>query len=441
MMQHTRGWARRLRACALATGAALIGAAALASGATADTPTLYVGHGDIGDNSGCASPGYSSVQAAVDRAPAGATVYLCGAQFSEQVFVDKSLTLTGDAGSGLTAAGGTTFAGQSAYPSVFTTDDLFAPQALLVVTGGDVQVEGLTITGGSTSPKPCYNDEYGILAIGGSVDVSHDQVLNVADPNPDNWGCQFGVAIEVGRYYWPTADFRGYDVVDFAASADISHSTIAGYQKNGITVDGTGSSAQITHSTVTGGPAGFDQIIAQNGIQISRGASGSVTHDTISDNTYTGPGEASATGVLVYGGGGDPLTTDVMVAHNVLTGNDIGVDLANYNASFTGPPTAATDDTAADNKISDASDTNVSGLVASNAVVGYQAGIEDVGNGDVINHNAISGAGYAPQGSYDYTTNQFTGTSMFALPIDAGTGFPTTNPVIVGNTYDGQPTG
>ena len=57
--------------------------------------------------------------------------------------------------------------------------------------------------------------------------------------------------------------------------------------------------------------AGATPYIAQNGIQISTGATGVVIRSTISGNNYTGTGEASSTGILVYGGGascsgGDP---------------------------------------------------------------------------------------------------------------------------------------
>ena len=51
-------------------------------------------------------------------------------------------------------------------------------------------------------------------------------------------------------------------------------------------VDGIGSSAVITNNTGTGlGPVNF---IAPNGIQVSRGATGTVTGNTISGNVYTG---------------------------------------------------------------------------------------------------------------------------------------------------------
>jgi hypothetical protein len=47
--------------------------------------------------------------------------------------------------------------------------------------------------------------------------------------------------------------------------------------------------------------------IAQNGIQVSRGASAQVLANTVSGNQYTGGGAASSAGVLLYGGCGDPL--------------------------------------------------------------------------------------------------------------------------------------
>ncbi len=53
--------------------------------------TLYVGH-TAGTNQGCNSPGYTSIQVAVDAAQKGDTVYLCGT-FAEQVIITKSITL------------------------------------------------------------------------------------------------------------------------------------------------------------------------------------------------------------------------------------------------------------------------------------------------------------------------------------------------------------
>jgi hypothetical protein len=436
------------------TCVAVAAAFALPAGASAfghqppPPPTLYVGGNTVGLDSGCNSPGYNSAQAAVNAATEGSTVYLCG-QLDQQVFVDKSITLTGAPGSGLTAAG-TTFAGASSYPAAFTSDGLAVPQALLVVTGGNPNVNGLTIIGGSTNGG-CANEEYGVLALAGSVSLSGDQVLNVADSSDALWGCQYGVAIEIGSQEWPTTDFGSWPATNFAAHAEITGTDVSGYQKNGITVDGPGSSADISGSTVIGGGTGgeLDPVIAQNGIQISDGATALITGNRVENDTYTAAaGETEATGILVWGGDGSPLSKGVQIDGNVLSGNDVGVALYNVNATGSAQSPTPTGEVVLGNQISDNAITNVAGLNSSDTDlttnVAYQAGIEDVGYGDLILANSISGAGYAPLGTYDYSVNPdaFTatgGTEAFARPIDAGYGYPTKDPVLVGNSYDGRP--
>jgi hypothetical protein len=68
----------------------------------------------------------------------------------------------------------------------------------------------------------------------------------------------------------------------------------------------------VQDNTVTGlGPIGF---IAQNGIQISRGASAVVTGNTVSGNWYT-PATVTACGLLFYQADG------VKQKSNILSGN------------------------------------------------------------------------------------------------------------------------
>jgi hypothetical protein len=285
----------------------------------------------------------------------------------------------------------------------------------------------------------CANEEYGILALAGHDNLSHDQVVNIADSNAGLYGCQFGVGVEIGSQQWPKSDFSSFVTTNFAATADIDSLLVTGYQKNGITVDGPGSSADINGSTVTGaGPgAPFGTIIAQNGIQISDGARASVERNKVSDNAYSGDGYASSTGILIFGGFGYPLTIGVDVSNNVLINNDIGVALANYNSDGSGASATPTKDYAIGNFISDSAVTNVSGLCnggtsCGGQLIGYQAGISDVGNSDGIFNNDIDGKGYDKQGKYDYKANPavFTQTGpnvAFVRPIDAGGSFPTIN--------------
>jgi Right handed beta helix region len=410
--------------------------AALAAG------TLYVGHGatDSSDSS-CDAPGYNSVQAAVNAAAVNETVYLCGAQFKEQVFVNKKITLTGDTTSGLTSVGTTFSSTKSDYPAKFTTDNLFLPQALLVTTG-NVTVNYLTISGPLPGNGGCAEKEYGVLALGGTLNMFDDSVLNIADTDTSLEGCQFGVGIQVGAEYWPSTDFSSDATPKFAAKATLNDVTVSGYAKNGITIDSTGSSATIYDSTVTGNPAApFGNIVAQNGIQISRGATGTIKYNTINNNAYSGDGFASSTGILVYGGWGVPLSKNVHIFDNTLSGNDVGIALANYNSDGSGAATSPTNDEANDNMLSNSAVTNVSGLCDGSSycggeLIGYQAGVQDIGRNDDILDNMVSGNGYASQGTYKYTTNPavFTQTGpnqAFVRDVDAGG--------TIGSFYDNNP--
>jgi hypothetical protein len=111
-------------------------------------------------------------------------------------------------------------------------------------------------------------------------------------------GCQGGVGIQVGMA-WTTPVEVGH--------ATLRDDSISGYQKNGITVDGTGSSADIDDTTVTG--IGATTQIAQNGIQISNGAFGAIAGSTITGNECDYPSvcgsdmlyDTQSVGVLFYG--------------------------------------------------------------------------------------------------------------------------------------------
>jgi hypothetical protein len=216
---------------------------------------------------------------------------------------------------------------------------------------------------------------FGIVNNGGDINVKNSSVHNIGEV-PFN-GTQHGVGI----YF-----------VD-GGTGSIHKNMVSLYQKGGIVVTGLNSSAKIQQNTVTGeGPVNY---IAQNGIQVSRGATGDVSNNTVSGNAYTGLGGASSGGVLIFGGCGGPLTTGVDVKNNTLINNDVGVFLFNGpDADCGGIPATPTNNSAHNNTITNSAVTNISGFGPG---CGYQAGVDDVGNGDEITNNRISGAGYATQ--------------------------------------------
>ncbi len=123
----------------------MLGGALFASGsgalAASHSKTLYVGQ-TVGTNSSCASPGYTTVQSAVDAAHNDDTVYLCGTTpFKEQVIITKEITLTGDKGATIQAPSPFPTTLLSRLPLQFTTDNLFVPQAIVIVWGNDANVK------------------------------------------------------------------------------------------------------------------------------------------------------------------------------------------------------------------------------------------------------------------------------------------------------------
>ena len=124
--------------------------------------------------------------------------------------------------------------------------------------------------------------KYGVFDRGQIVNITNSSVHNIGDV-PFN-----GVQEGIGIYYIA------------GASGVMDSNVVSAYQKGGIVVKGTGSSATITNNTVAGlGPVPF---IAQNGIQISDQATGTVTGNTITDNDYTGCSnhDAAKTGCIPY---------------------------------------------------------------------------------------------------------------------------------------------
>jgi hypothetical protein len=122
----------------------------------------------------------------------------------------------------------------------------------------------------------------------------------------------------------------------------------------------------------------------------------------VTGHSYIGPNNASSSGILIFGGCGDPLTTGVRIVKNVVgssvpaDGNDIGVALANYDPTCAMAPTTATNNKAINNTITNTEVTNTSGNGAPG--FGYQAGVYDSGDNDKVINNDISGAGYNPSG-------------------------------------------
>lgn len=165
---------------------------------------------------------------------------------------------------------------------------------------------GIYVGPGATSSivdADIFNAVYFGLAVQtGKATISGSSVHDIGDTPLS--GAQHGVAI---------AYLEG-------ASGTADGNTVWNYQKNGMLVNGDGTSADLTNNTVTG--SGPTRRIAQNGIQVSRGATANLSGNVVSDNIYTqnptcAPecvGSAvgvTATGFLIFEAGADYKTGEI----------------------------------------------------------------------------------------------------------------------------------
>jgi hypothetical protein len=187
-------------------------------------------------------------------------------------------------------------------PTELTRDgiNLTAAQIGGVVTG-DLDATGCNIgvyygptsTGSVSSANIHGANYYGVVVNAAAVDVTNTQIHDIGE-NPFN-GSQHGVGV-----LYTTINQAG-GITGTAATGTLSGSTITKYQKNGVVVSGLHAVVKVLSNTVTG--EGHIDYIAQNGIQVSYGASGTVTGNTVSANWYTGP-TYTACGLLFYQAGG-----------------------------------------------------------------------------------------------------------------------------------------
>ncbi len=280
----------KLRRVATATGVTL--AAMLSAGAAPAFASTLVVHQPTDTKCGDGSP-YVTIQSAVDAAQPGDRVAVCPGTYTEQVTVPAGKD-------------NITLYSISPWRAVIQAPPAIAtsPSGAIVDVNGAQDTGILRFTIEGPGPANCASIQYGVyVEHGGSADIEGNHITQIED-TPFG-GCQNGVAVEVGQSTSATT-----------GSATVAANVIDNYQKNGVTVDNTGSSGQIDGNVIRG--AGPTTVIAQNGVQISDGASADVASNWISGNVYS-PQTYASTGVLLY------APTSTYVEHNNVSSSDIGI--------------------------------------------------------------------------------------------------------------------
>jgi hypothetical protein len=277
---------------------------------TATSGSMLIVDDDLAD---CPNAQFTSIQAAVDAAPPGATIKVCRGTYVEQVTIPAGKD-------GLTLFSEGDLQAVIKAPLVMSE-----PKAIVLVQGAhDVTLRHFTITG--PGGGACDSLRYGVrVDSGGSALITDNHITHIRDAVPS--GCQNGVGVLIGRNFEATY-----------GSGTIVHNLIDDYQKGGIVVDGQlppdgggflapttvppppVSHADVAYNEVDG--IGPTAVIAQNGIQISRGAIANVHHNVVQDNVYS-PATTTGEGILLY----QVSSSETTVQHNDVHDNTDGIGL------------------------------------------------------------------------------------------------------------------
>ncbi len=239
-------------------------------------PAVGNNHGILVDNDlvQCPNAQYTSIQAAVNAAPPHAVISVCPGTYPEEVRVDKPLTIRGISVGNenlavimppIAAANTTSFGGTPTAAIV------------LVEKTSNVTLDNLTVDGASDTLGGCGVNIVGIYYRNASGNIDNSAVRNIRLFPDALLGCQTGLAIYAQAGNEPGVTRR--------ARLTVANSSIHDYQKNGITADAAGTELTATANAVTG--LGPTPAIAQNGVQVSRGAEGRLEGNSVINHIYS----------------------------------------------------------------------------------------------------------------------------------------------------------
>ncbi len=216
-----RDTSRRFLRALLAAGL-IVGAVAIPVAAGTITPaTTYVGPG--GGSGMCASPAFSTIQAAVSAAAEGGTILVCPGIYREHVSVTTN---------GLTIKSVWRWSATLKPPAVPPIRPAGESSLITIDGANDVTIYGLRLA--APTAGDCSQVAFLILVIDGATDAVISNNRLVPTGTDTIGACGYGTGIEV----------------EGASTARITHNLVKDFQAVGISVEGPGSYAFIRRNWV-----------------------------------------------------------------------------------------------------------------------------------------------------------------------------------------------
>jgi parallel beta-helix repeat protein len=290
----------------------------------------------------CISPSvhFTTIQAAVNAVTEGVVIQVCPASYPEQVEITKGLTLKGVNTLGVAVVASPP--GGLIVPPGGNTST--APQIFVHDTVGPVNIIGLTVDGSNNQITPCSLVIEGVYFRNASGSIK-----NVATRN------QY-VGAAPGACYFSGYGIRVYG--DLSASfLTIQNNSVRSYDWAGISVEEPLASASVLNNSIVG-PGNIPSF--PNGIFVGYGATGTVSGNSIIDNSSGNPG------IFVYGGHG------VTVSGNILGNDSYGI--------YVQPDT-------------DSHDADMATITKNNVSGSGADGITVCSNNDLVQSNVVTASG------------------------------------------------
>lgn len=246
---------------------------------------------------------FGTIQAAIDAATPGKTINVLGGTYTEQIIVNKSMTLQG--------AGAASTTIQAPGTLALETDG--DGKSIVEFTGSiTASMSGFTVRG------PLGVITSAIHVHGGANTAIQNNIIQGTDVLTTTLA---GHGITIGT----SLD----NDVDSAASGTniISNNTVNGFHRAGIVATGAGNTANVSNNTVTG--AGSVALTFQIGITLQDGATGSIINNTVLNNTGTPTDNGN--GIFVW-----DAADGISVQNNTVTDNRNGVVVQATAATVSG---------------------------------------------------------------------------------------------------------